>query len=322
MHKWDRKLQPDRQGIRPVAWSKALDSSEIRELRSGRWRRSSHGRYVPVNTDRGPSQRVLEAHAILGSSGAVGGWAAAHWLGAPFNDGLDPAGIEMRPVLLCIGPTRHLARQSGIELSREKLASLEILMVRDLRVTNPVRTAFDLARRAPSLAEAVVSIDTLLECGLITQDDLREYMRPLHRWNGIPQARQALTLSRVGVRSPPETRIRVVWEIDAGLPPLLINVPVYALDGRLLGIADALDPESATVVEYDGEEHEIPENRASDHRRDRLFADHGLQVVRVDKHRMRGRTELIQDFARARLVGLSRDRRLGGLLTRRGSFSG
>jgi hypothetical protein len=310
MHKWDRNLQPDRQATRPVAWSKALDSNEIRELRSGRWRRSSHGQYVPVSIGRGPSQRVAEGHAILGESGALGGWAAAHWHGAPFNDGLDPAGAEERPILLCIGPTRHLARQPGIELSREKLPESDIEFVRELRVTHPLRTAFDLARRATSLIEAVVSLDTMLECGLITQAELAGYMKPLHRWNGLPQARRALDLSMIGVRSPPETRLRLLWQLGAGLPPLLVNAPVMALDGRLLGIADALDVDSATVLEYDGEEHELPENRAADHSRDDLFTSHGLQVLRVDRQRMAGRTELITDFAQTRLIGLSRDRSL------------
>jgi hypothetical protein len=283
----------------------------MHELRSGRWRRSSHGQYVPVNTARTPGQRVVEASAILsGGYGAVGGWAAAHWCGAPFFDGLDPAGEEERPVLLCIGPERHLSRQSGVELSRERLPSSDIQVVRGVCVTSPLRTAFDLARRASSLTEAVVALDTLLECGLVDHDVLREYVKTRFRWNGLPQARSAVDLAVIGVRSPPETRLRLTWIREAGLPRFLVNRPLFTLDGRLIGIPDGFDDESATAAEYDGEEHELEANRAADRERDAFFTSCGIRLVRANRSSMEDREELIKRMKLVRRAGLNRDRAL------------
>ncbi len=42
-------------------------------------------------------------------------------------------------------------------------------------------------------------------------------------------------------RSPNETRLRLIVELDAGITALHVNCPVHDRDGRLLGIADLLD---------------------------------------------------------------------------------
>jgi hypothetical protein len=77
--------------------------------------------------------------------------------------------------------------------------------------------------------------------------------------------------------------MRLTWEVSAGLPGLLLNRPVFDLNGRLLGIPDGLDVESASVLEYDGADHLLPQSQAADRDRDRRFADHGLTVLRVTK---------------------------------------
>src|SRR3954447_802486 len=67
--------------------------------------------------------------------------------------------------------------------------------------------------------------------------------------------RAALDLASEDSRSPNETRMRLVWVLDAGLPVPAVNQPVYDLDGRLLGVADLLDVAAGVVGEYDGEDH-------------------------------------------------------------------
>jgi hypothetical protein len=200
-----------------------------------------------------------------------------------------------------------MRRQSGFEISRDRLPAEDVVERDGIRCTNPLRTAFDLARRAPTLVDAVVALDTLLECGLVELEEVRSYIDVHHGWNGVPQARAAAQLAVRGVRSPPETRLRLLWEVTAGLPKLLVNPPVFDLHGRLLGFPDGLDPESATVLEFDGEDHEIPEQRASDRARDTLFVAHGLSVERVTKADMRPPTDrLIHRLAATRLRGLER----------------
>jgi hypothetical protein len=228
--------------------------------------------------------------------------------GAPFFDGIGHGGAAV-PILLCVQPHQTIQRRPGVELLRGSLPVSDITEHQGLRLTTPVRTAFDLARRASHLFAAVAALDTLLECGLIALDDLCRYVDRHPRWRGIARARLATTLAVEGVRSPPETWMRLTWEIAAGLPGLLVNRPVFDLADRLLGIADALDPESATVLEYDGEDHLLVENAASDAERDRRFAAHGLRVLRITKRDLSadGRDALIERMHVARVQGLARN---------------
>jgi hypothetical protein len=251
---------------------------------------------VPAHVDPSTSQRIYEAHALLLGEGAVGGWAAAHWQGSPFMDGLAPDGTLL-PVLLLVGKESHRHRQQGIDISRDKLPATDITVVGDVRCTSPLRTAFDLARRAHSKTAAVVAIDTLLECALIDRDELRAYVDAHRGWRGVPRARAAVALSTYGVRSPGESRLRMGW-LAAGLPPVLVNPLVFSVDGYLIGIPDLLSVESSTVVEYDGEDHLDPEHQELDRRRDARFAIHGLSTVRVTRDDMNGSWDLLMDRLR------------------------
>lgn len=49
--------------------------------------------------------------------------------------------------------------------------------------------------------------------------------------------------------------MRLIWVLDAILPPPSVNSPIYDLTGRLLGIADLLDLQAGVVGEFDGAEH-------------------------------------------------------------------
>ena len=90
-------------------------------------------------------------------------------------------------------------------------------------------------------------------------------------WQGIALARTAWSLSSGDVKSPPETRLRLLCR-EAGLPPTLVNVPVFTLGGRLLGYPDLLDVEAGLVLEYDGADHRKVARQRSDNLRDEGFA--------------------------------------------------
>jgi hypothetical protein len=308
MHKWDRRLQTRLGGVSPVAWSMATDWREQEELRSQRWRRTSQGWYVPAHVELSAVQRIQEAHALITHHGAIGGWAAAHMHGAPFFEGVGAGGLAL-PVLLCVLSRDTIRRRPGVELLRGSLPASDVTMVHGIRCTTPLRTAFDLARRAAHPFAAVAAVETLVECGLITVDGLDRYAKRHPRWRGIGQARWAVDMATEGVWSPQETWMRLTWEVSAGLPGLLVNRPVFDLAGSLLGIADALDLDSATVLEYDGEDHLAPDRAAADAERDRRFESHGLRTVRVAKGDFTGeaRHELISRMRMVHDSGLARD---------------
>ncbi|MGH3499303.1 MAG: hypothetical protein ACRDQA_00135 [Nocardioidaceae bacterium] len=263
---------------------------------------------MPTSADNSPSQRIAEAAALLPGYGAIGGWASAYWPGMRLLDGRGACGTERLPVLLCLGAGRKIHKRPGISLSREILPDSDVVDVRGLACTSPLRTTFDGCRLTGQLRDAVVFVDMMLTCGAITLPRYRAYVEQHGGWKGVPMARSALTLAAAGTRSPPETRLRLMWMLEAGLPTPVVNRPVFSLDGELLGVPDIIEPESATVGEYDGDDHPAAVNHTDDNEREELFEDHNLTVMRATRIDLRWRrSATVARMRGARARGLRRD---------------
>lgn len=310
MHRWDHRLAPPLAGVRPVAVSEAAEHGVTPDrLRGPSWRRASHGLYVPAPAVHTPEQRIVEAAALLPDGGAIGGWASAYWRGVRLLDGGGTGQGCLQPVLLLLGARGRIRPRPLVELSRERLEPDEVEELRGVRRTIDVRTAFDGARLARHLYDAVVFLDMMLTAGVVDVPALQEYWAAHSGWRGVAQARRALSLARQGSRSPPETHLRLMWEVEAKLPRLLVNPPVFDLLGSLLGYPDALDTEAATVLEYDGDDHRQVQQHFADNLREEWFEEHGLLVARVGRLDMgRQRSQTIERLMRTRARGLARDR--------------
>jgi len=112
-----------------------------------------------------------------------------------------------------------------------------------------------------------------------------------HKWDPIcrpprglvrPSGLDPLGLASERSRSPNESRTRLIWEVDAGLPRPLVNQHVWDLHGNLLGIADLLDVEAGLVGEFDGADHRAARMHTSDIGRQERFE-------RIGFHRSRAR---------------------------------
>jgi len=280
------------------------------ELRGAVWDQALPGRYAFAATDpRHPRHRALVAAAVVPSDGAVGGWAAAYLLGARALDGSTPDSDVDQPVLVCLQRRSQRPWWPGIRPFRSDLEAADVVAADGAPVTSPVRTAFDLARLAPSLTEAVVALDALVADLGVDLRAVEAYTRARPRWRGRPRVRRALQLADGRSRSPQESRLRMLWVLDAGLPRPLPNQEVHDRRGHLLAEVDLLDAESGLVAEYDGAHHAAADQRAVDNARHETLERHGLQVVRVaagDLTRHRRRTVLRLREGHQR--GLSRDR--------------
>ncbi len=142
-------------------------------------------------------------------------------------------------------------------------------------------------RRSGAVRAATVAMDMAAAADLTSVRRMRAYVGGKAGWQGVELVRRALDLADENSRSPAESRLRLVWVLDAGCPPPLSNREVFTLGGRLLGVADLLDPVAGVVGEYDGEDHAGAGRRSRDADRDSAFRDHGLEVFRVtgfDEH--------------------------------------
>jgi hypothetical protein len=262
------------------------------QARGPRWRRTSPGRYVPAGTDDDVvEQRILEQAARLPDGGVVGGWAALRLAGGGFFDGLARDGRTPLDVPLLVPPGGNLRRLPGCQVSRERVVSAEKVVLQGIACAHPVRAVFDEARRARSLRDAVVALDMVLVARLVarlvTLEQLTLYFAGRPNMSGCRQAREALRWCDPRSLSPEETDLRLVWEIDAGLPRPRCNWTVSDLAGHRLGMPDLLSNELGVVGEYDGGEHRYGNRRAVDADRLEAFRDAGLEsfvVVGAERH--------------------------------------
>ncbi len=111
----------------------------------------------------------------------------------------------------------------------------------------------------------------------------------------------ALTLVRPGVRSPRETRSRLLF-VDAGFPEPDPCGPLHALDGGWLAEGDLVWPHQRVVGEYQGDVHGSRAARSADALRTGLLTDEGWTVLEIfaeDHHDAHRRRALLLRFARA-----------------------
>ncbi len=290
-------------------------------LRGPRWRRTSHGFYVPAErqttgSETGwpraptPAQRILDASPLVPPAGALGGWAAAYVEGVGQLDGLDPYTMSALPLLIYLGRDVGRRRDARVRYSRERLSVADVAATAGLIITAPPRTAFDGARLADNLAEAVAFLDAYAHSGRLHLPTWGHYVSQHPGWEGVAQARAAAELADAAARSTWESRLRVFYVVEAGLPRPEVNIPIFDRDGNLLGIPDLLDPAAGLVTEFDGGLHRERSQHRHDNAREELFESHGLTVVRVDSLDMgyhhRALTHRLQDGRRR---GLARDPR-------------
>ena len=251
----------------------------VRELSGGLWRRPYHGRYAWSATDEAsPAQRIAEAASVLPPGGALSGWAAAYSQGVTDLDGRRWDGSAL-PVLMAL-PYERRVRRRGTATIRAPLADADLVEIGGVVMTSPVRSCFD-EMRCSGLEDAVVAIDAVLRAQIADMGSIDEYVAEHRAWKGVPIARRAVLLADERARSCPESRLRVLWVVEAGIARPAVNVPVYGPSGLMLGIPDVLDLETGLVGEYDGADHRALRRHTDDNAREERLEAHGLTVVRM-----------------------------------------
>ena len=254
------------------------------QARGPGWRQTSHGFYVPAGVDRSyPPQRVLETSVLLPADGAVTGWAALCLAHATYFDGLLADRRTQLPVALICGRGQSRRGRAGVRWVQDDIDASETCARHGLVCARVRRALFD-EMRVRDLRGAVEAVDMAPAAGLTTIKRMGAYVEAHPRRAGVPVVRAALDFADETSRSPGETRTRMTWLLDARRPRPLTTREVFDDCGRLLGIADLLDPVAGVIGEYDGAEHARAGRRSRDAGKDSAFRDHGLEVFRVTGH--------------------------------------
>lgn len=295
-HRWDPEAPPPGLLVRPVRVDPSGSAGPTRRQAAGPyWRRTSPGCYVPSDTRTDlPEQRIVEQSLRLPPGGAVTGWAACRLHDANFFDGLGPDGLTLLPVPSNVGPRGNVRVDAEVCACFHRLDAWDRAVRRGVPTVTAVRATYDAMRLAGDPREAVVAMDMVAAAEVVSLRTVREYAEtpPTGPDKGVIWA---LEHASEHSRSPNETRLRMVWELDAGLPRPMVNCPVHDRAGRLLGVVDLLDPVAGQVVEFDGAEHRRAGRQTADIHREERLRRVGLQVTRVtgmelpDRPRVAGR---------------------------------
>src|SRR5271166_6642110 len=180
--------------------------------------------YLPKEAPRSLWENICAAWLWSGRRGIIGGRPAAALHGAKWVDDFTP--IEL------IGPFNH--PPAGVMVRREKVNAEDVIELNGMPVTNPVRTALDLARHLPRRI-AVAHLDALSSATGVTAAEVTPLIGRYKGARGVRECLTALSLMDGGAQSPKETWLRLVL-IDAGLPRPVTQIRVT--DGRLVGYLD------------------------------------------------------------------------------------
>jgi very-short-patch-repair endonuclease len=212
------------------------------QLYGPRYRRVYPNVYLPAGLELDLATRSRAAYLLVQDRGGVlAGYSAAVALGADCAPPDAPA-----EVLVATNTRAH----PGLRICRGTATGPDVVTVHGMRVTAPLRTAWDLARRLP-LVEAVVAVDALAHTGSFAPADL------LARRAGAPGARgsrrlaEVVALAEPRAQSPAETRLRLGL-LRAGLPPPAVQYRVCDEHGFGLARVDLAYPEARLAIEYDG----------------------------------------------------------------------
>jgi very-short-patch-repair endonuclease len=276
-------MDPDRAGrrredmetfdlTRPFRGSQAIAAGRLTRgaLRGPRFRRLGPDTYVCASVPASARLAVHGAWVQAGPDAVVVGWSACLWWGCDVLPRPSP------PVELA-APDQRLRATPNLRVCRARIRDDDVALEDGVRVTTPLRTAYDLAARS-DLDTGVVAVDGLGHLDEFAATDLLALAETLGPRRGCRRIAEVAGLMDPKAESPRETRVRIRL-LRAGLPHPVTQFAVY--DGfREVARVDFAWPEHKLALEYDGRDHTTDDRR-------------GLDIDRIDDLRRLGWTVIV-----------------------------
>jgi Protein of unknown function (DUF559) len=258
-------------------------------LRGPRYQRLFPDVYAPSVLDIDLALRARAAGVLVAGRGVVAGYAAAELLGASSGPSDTLVDVLMP----------HAYRCDGLVVHRASPRPDEVTSVGAAAVTTTTRTAFDLARWAPTLTERVTAVDALAYACEVDPEEVRVLRsRHLGAHHGSRVA-PVLALVNPKAESPMESRTRMALYLG-GLPAPAVQHPVIARGNRYY--LDLAYPEIRLAIEYDGAEHRKQRRARRDLVREAALTALGWHILRFDADVVLFRPDRIADVVRAELA--------------------
>ncbi|WP_181781910.1 DUF559 domain-containing protein [Pseudonocardia pini] len=281
---WVPALPPGWPHVFRGSWARRAGLVTTAQLRGPRFTQVYPDVYVPGGSVLDLRLRSRAAFLLMQTRGALSGYSAAVLHGADCLPGEVPPEITV--------PGGGFRVPPGLRLHRERLWPNEITEVDGLVVTTPERTAFDLARWAPSRNEAVACVDALANTGRFAPDEVLR-LNALHpSMRGCARIPELVELADRRAGSRPETLLRVLL-VDSGLPRPEVQWVVQDPVAKEAVWLDLAYPEQRLGIEYEGAPHVEPDRVLRDIARTTALVDRGWRILRVTKNDLFRRPEYI-----------------------------
>ncbi|MFI9642716.1 type IV toxin-antitoxin system AbiEi family antitoxin domain-containing protein [Micromonospora sp. NPDC051925] len=261
------------------ALAAGLTRDQIRQLwRSGRWTRLARGCFAPVGELHGAATARARIRAAVASLGP-GAFAV-------LDSALDLHGIaglrRSSAVHVSVPVDRPRPQRTGDPspvIHQLTVAAGDIVEVAGIPTTSPLRTVTDVILRQGRYP-AVSVLDSALNSGLVTCEDLATVPTLVRGRRGAPAARSHLGEADGRAQSPLETWARLRC-VDGGVPPDVLQLEVRDRDGHLLGVGDLGWRAARLIAEADGAgPHSTPDALFADRRRQNRLVNAGWRILR------------------------------------------
>ncbi|MBA3279351.1 MAG: DUF559 domain-containing protein [Geodermatophilaceae bacterium] len=260
-----------------------------RRLLGPEFRRVLHGVYVVAGVTIDHGLRCQAAALVLPPESVLTGHSAAWWYGVSFARD-DAVVMVARP------PGTRVDGPRGIKVHRTPVQVADIAVVDGMRVTSPVRAAWDvctLTEAAPALA----IVDGLLHRSALSDNELGVRLASgVGAW-GVTRAREVFNLANGRSESPSETHVRLTMH-RAGIPPPVLQFEVW-VEGTFVARVDFAWPEQRVILEYDGAHHADLLQMRRDRRRLNDLVNAGWVVLHATASDLRDPTGLLRSLRTA-----------------------
>ncbi|NPC41245.1 hypothetical protein [Nocardioides sp. zg-1230] len=205
------------------------------------------------------------------------GWAGLSWLGGVWFVGIGRGG-ELLPVPVAVSSGNRMRPRAGLAVSQEVIAPRYVLRAGGVRVIEPLWSVAYEMRGAPDDEAAVVAFDLAAFNDLVSIEELAAYVdSDLVARRGVERVRRVLHLLDENSWSPKEPVLRLTWQEEVPGAHVLMNRPVFDLDGRFVGTPDGVDPEAGVYGMYDGALHLVGKVRQVDVEKEAAYRALGLE---------------------------------------------
>ena len=278
-------------GYRTAQREAGLDSKDLQWLvANGFLVRPIKGVYVAANLPDSVDLRC-ECLRLVVPSDAVICDRHAGWLHGALMVLAPGEHLSLAPIRVFLPAGRGRLRNGLVDSGERSFRSGDVVEMNGLRVTSPLRTAWDLGRhRWPE--RSLAALDQMLRLAVFSKDELLLGISRFRGMRWVTVLRVMAPLADGRAESPPESVLRLRWiECLAFTPTPQLEVWEA---GEFLARLDLANEDWRFAAEYDGAEwHESPDQQSHDRERRELCE--------------RRADWLIKPFSKENLFGPSQD---------------